>query len=76
LTVSGVFPLKRWTTTMSPGGTDGLLHQAAVGPDHAARDGLSAAPQGVDELGVVALAQRREADEVANGRALFSAARI
>ena len=47
------------------GVADELLDGAAVGLDDAARDRVVAAQHGVDDLGVVALRERREAHEVA-----------
>ena len=59
------------------GVADVLLDGAAVGLDDAARRGVVAAQEGVDELGVVALREGGEADEVAeeggDDAALFAA---
>ena len=48
------------------GVADELLDRAAVGLDRRAGGGVEALQEGVDELGVVALGERGEADEVAD----------
>ena len=48
------------------GVADELLDRAAVGLDRRAGGGVEALQEGVDDLGVVALGERREADEVAD----------
>ena len=50
------------------GVADVLLDGAAVGLDDRAGDGVVAAQEGVDELGVVALGECGEADQVAEER--------
>ena len=61
------------------GVADELLHRPAVGLDRLASHGVVAAQEAVDQLGVVALRERGEADEVAEERgddaALFGVAR-